>query len=89
MPEGQGWAWNQGLLDVGARLCRPSEQVLDLLENKPTSFTKEDGEVVDAEEAAEVAELAEDRLLAAGAEAAEAVAIEYKTGTPQKLLGAS
>jgi arsenate reductase len=31
---------------LGARLCRPSEQVLDLLENKPTSFTKEDGEVV-------------------------------------------
>ena len=30
----------------GARLCRPSEQVFDLLEHRPTSFTKEDGEVV-------------------------------------------
>ena len=30
----------------GARLSRPSEQVLDLLERKPASFTKEDGEVV-------------------------------------------
>ena len=31
---------------LGARLCRPSEKVLDLLANKPGSFTKEDGEVV-------------------------------------------
>lgn len=30
----------------GAKLCRPSEVVLDLLERKPASFTKEDGEVV-------------------------------------------
>lgn len=30
----------------GARLCRPSEIVLDLLDRKPDSFTKEDGEVV-------------------------------------------
>ena len=30
----------------GTRLCRPSELVLDLLENKPAGFTKEDGEVV-------------------------------------------
>jgi arsenate reductase len=30
----------------GARLCRPSETVLDLLERGPTEFTKEDGEVV-------------------------------------------
>jgi arsenate reductase (glutaredoxin) len=30
----------------GAKLCRPSEKVLDLLEKKPASFTKEDGEVV-------------------------------------------
>lgn len=30
----------------GARLSRPSEMVLDLLERKPVSFTKEDGEVV-------------------------------------------
>ena len=30
----------------GARLCRPSEVVLSLLENQPTAFTKEDGEVV-------------------------------------------
>ena len=31
---------------LGAKLCRPSEIVLDLLERKPDSFTKEDGEVV-------------------------------------------
>lgn len=30
----------------GARLCRPSEVVLTLLDNQPSSFTKEDGEVV-------------------------------------------
>ncbi|MBR0717512.1 arsenate reductase (glutaredoxin) [Bradyrhizobium liaoningense] len=30
----------------GVRLCRPSELVLDLLDNPPASFTKEDGEVV-------------------------------------------
>jgi arsenate reductase len=30
----------------GVRLCRPSEAVLDLLDRKPASFTKEDGEVV-------------------------------------------
>ncbi|NQE60790.1 arsenate reductase (glutaredoxin) [Caulobacter sp. RHG1] len=30
----------------GVKLCRPSEVVLDLLDRKPTSFTKEDGEVV-------------------------------------------
>ena len=30
----------------GTRLCRPSEAVLDLLENPPQSFVKEDGEVV-------------------------------------------
>ena len=30
----------------GAKLCRPSEAVLDLLEDRPSSFTKEDGEVV-------------------------------------------
>ena len=30
----------------GVRLCRPSEQVLDLLDNPPPSFAKEDGEVV-------------------------------------------
>jgi len=30
----------------GARLCRPSEKVFDLLDNPPASFTKEDGEVV-------------------------------------------
>lgn len=32
--------------DKGARLCRPSEQVLALLAHPLTSFTKEDGEVV-------------------------------------------
>jgi arsenate reductase len=30
----------------GAALCRPSERVLDLLDQRPSSFTKEDGEVV-------------------------------------------
>lgn len=30
----------------GSKLCRPSEVVLDLLEQRPASFTKEDGEVV-------------------------------------------
>lgn len=30
----------------GTKLCRPSEAVLDLLDRKPSSFTKEDGEVV-------------------------------------------
>lgn len=33
----------------GTKLCRPSEVVLTLLENQPTSFTKEDGEVVKIE----------------------------------------
>ncbi len=32
--------------DKGARLCRPSERVLNLLEHPVTIFTKEDGEVV-------------------------------------------
>jgi arsenate reductase len=31
---------------LGTKLCRPSEAVLDLLDRKPVSFTKEDGEVV-------------------------------------------
>ena len=31
---------------LGVRLCRPSEAVLDLLAQKPATFTKEDGEVV-------------------------------------------
>ncbi|NML75058.1 arsenate reductase (glutaredoxin) [Rhizobium sp. S-51] len=30
----------------GTRLCRPSEVVLEILENPLTSFTKEDGEAV-------------------------------------------
>ena len=30
----------------GVKLCRPSEVVLELLDRKPDSFTKEDGEVV-------------------------------------------
>ncbi|MFS4436667.1 arsenate reductase (glutaredoxin) [Paracoccaceae bacterium GXU_MW_L88] len=30
----------------GTKLCRPSEKVLELLDNPPASFTKEDGEVV-------------------------------------------
>lgn len=32
--------------DMGTRLCRPSEVVLDILPAMHTSFTKEDGEVV-------------------------------------------
>ncbi|MGA0607303.1 arsenate reductase (glutaredoxin) [Phenylobacterium sp. VNQ135] len=31
---------------LGTKLTRPSETVLDLLERKPETFTKEDGEVV-------------------------------------------
>ncbi|MEY4509839.1 MAG: hypothetical protein RLZZ450_1961 [Pseudomonadota bacterium] len=31
---------------LGTKLCRPSEVVLSLLARQPTSFTKEDGEVV-------------------------------------------
>jgi arsenate reductase len=30
----------------GTKLCRPSEVVLELLDEQPDSFTKEDGEVV-------------------------------------------
>src|SRR5665213_1349489 len=30
----------------GAALCRPSERVFDLLDRRPLSFTKEDGEAV-------------------------------------------
>lgn len=30
----------------GVTLCRPSEKVLNLLDDKPAAFTKEDGEVV-------------------------------------------
>jgi len=32
--------------DRGARLCRPSERVLDLLANPVALFTKEDGEII-------------------------------------------
>jgi arsenate reductase len=31
---------------LGTKLCRPSEAVFGLLDRKPDSFTKEDGEVV-------------------------------------------
>jgi len=31
---------------LGTKLCRPSEVVLSLLDRRPASFTKEDGEVV-------------------------------------------
>ena len=31
---------------LGVRLCRPSEVVFDILDRRPDSFTKEDGEVV-------------------------------------------
>jgi arsenate reductase len=30
----------------GAKLCRPSEVVLALLERQPASFTKEDGQLI-------------------------------------------
>ena len=30
----------------GVKLCRPSEVVLELLDRRPASFTKEDGEIV-------------------------------------------
>ena len=33
---------------LGTKLCRPSEAVLPLLDHVPTSFTKEDGEVVES-----------------------------------------
>lgn len=33
----------------GVRLCRPSEVVFELLDRKPASFTKEDGEIVSLE----------------------------------------
>ncbi|OJU11429.1 MAG: arsenate reductase (glutaredoxin) [Caulobacterales bacterium 68-7] len=36
---------------LGTKLCRPSEQVLELLEWRPESFTKEDGEVVKVSQA--------------------------------------
>ncbi|WP_456073126.1 arsenate reductase (glutaredoxin) [Kushneria phosphatilytica] len=32
--------------ELGVRLCRPSEKVLDLLAYPPSEFTREDGEVV-------------------------------------------
>jgi arsenate reductase len=35
----------------GAALCRPSERVFDLLERRPETFIKEDGEVVSLGEA--------------------------------------
>lgn len=31
---------------IGVRLCRPSEAVFGLIQHKPDSFTKEDGEVI-------------------------------------------
>lgn len=34
------------LTPKGVKLCRPSEVVLELLDRKPESFVKEDGEVV-------------------------------------------
>jgi arsenate reductase (glutaredoxin) len=34
--------------DKGARLCRPSEAVIDLLDNPVGRFVKEDGGVVEA-----------------------------------------
>ena len=35
----------------GVKLCRPSEQVFDLLERRPARFVKEDGEVVKSDQA--------------------------------------
>ncbi|MBA8822529.1 arsenate reductase (glutaredoxin) [Ochrobactrum sp. GPK 3] len=37
---------------LGTKLCRPSELVLDLLENPVTTFTKEDGETITYEKVA-------------------------------------
>ncbi|MGV2932683.1 arsenate reductase (glutaredoxin) [Vreelandella venusta] len=34
------------ITEKGARLCRPSERVLEILAHPVTTFTKEDGEVV-------------------------------------------
>ncbi len=34
------------ITDKGVKLCRPSEEVLSLLDNPVKSFTKEDGEIV-------------------------------------------
>lgn len=39
--------------DKGTRLCRPSETVLEILENPVATYTKEDGEVVKTGGAAE------------------------------------
>lgn len=39
--------------DKGARLCRPSELVLDLLDKPAARFVKEDGEVVDLQRPAD------------------------------------
>lgn len=39
--------------EKGTRLCRPSEAVLDILENPVDTYTKEDGEVVKTGGAAE------------------------------------
>ena len=41
---------NRPIVDTprGTRLCRPSERVFDLLDTPPVSFTKEDGETVQA-----------------------------------------
>ena len=46
---------------LGVRLCRPSEAVLDILPNAQIGpFTKEDGEVVEARQAASAAQLGTD-----------------------------
>ncbi|MEK9940626.1 MAG: ArsC/Spx/MgsR family protein, partial [Methylotenera sp.] len=34
------------MTDKGVKLCRPSEEVLSLLDNPVKSFIKEDGEIV-------------------------------------------
>ena len=34
----------------GTKLCRPSEEVLSLLDRQPTGFTKEDGQAVEAKQ---------------------------------------
>jgi arsenate reductase len=39
--------------DKGARLCRPSELVLDLLDKPITQFVKEDGEAVELQRKSE------------------------------------
>jgi hypothetical protein len=47
LPNGRLWCQPAIVVTpLGTKLCRPSETVLELLDRKPASFTKEDGEIV-------------------------------------------